>query len=121
MLEQELTKRLEEAGGSSQEPLVNILPDAQVEVLEQELTKRLEEAGGSSQELETLRKRLTDVDQERRLLEDRLDNAKVRKKFSKPLALVACHCGLTPRILSRLSVAYFTMSGARSRSASLLF
>jgi hypothetical protein len=49
-----------------------------VEVLEQELTKRLEEAGGSSQELETLRKRLTDVDQERRLLEDRLDNAKAR-------------------------------------------
>ncbi len=47
-------------------------------MLEQELTKRLEEAGGSSQELETLRKRLTDVDQERRLLEDRLDNAKAR-------------------------------------------
>ncbi len=70
-----------------------------MEVLEQELTKRLEEAGGSSQELETLRKRLTDVDQERRLLEDRLDNAKAR--ITK--------------------VSFFTMPGARPIPDSLLF
>ncbi len=48
-----------------------------MEVLEQELSSKLEEAGGSSQELDSLRKRLAEVDQERRLLEDRLDNAKV--------------------------------------------
>jgi hypothetical protein len=49
----------------------------QVEVLEQELSRKVEEAGGSSQELDILRRRLTEADQERRLLEDRLDNAKV--------------------------------------------
>ncbi len=52
VLEQELTKRLEEAGGGwRKQPGASskYLPDAQVEVLEQELTKRLEKAGGSSQ------------------------------------------------------------------------
>ena len=46
-------------------------------MVEQELTRKLEEAGGNSQELDTLRRRTAELDQERRLLEDRLDNAKV--------------------------------------------
>jgi hypothetical protein len=60
----------------------------QVEVLEQELSRKVEEVGGSSQELDMLRRRLTEMDQERRLLEDRLDNAKVNTQYYTDISVL---------------------------------
>lgn len=47
-----------------------------MERLENELSAGNQEVGGAVQEAEQLRRRNTDLDQERRMLEDRLENSK---------------------------------------------